>query len=366
MKKSLLSAATALALASFAMSAQARSVEIYGTVDTGFLGTYSKVGSDKSDTTVEMGSGLGSTSIFGITGSEDLGNGMKVSFLLEAAFESDTGADDPDNFFGEESSLTLSGQFGALSVGRMGALTAGAGTYDIFMANGDAMDGGYADHIGTGYWLGRDIYNNTVTYQSPEMGGVTLYAQYSFGTDDDTPSCRDKERYAALGATYTAGDLNMTFVVDTVMKQRSHGEGEYDRSLDDAIGLSFGINYDIGFMKPFLGVQYGKHENTIAGFEHDGYAGDFDGYAVAAGSAFPIWGGELQVSAYYADGDGYVIGGNNELAKKEISRWGIGAFHNYELSKRTSLYVGAGYDVLEEDGAKTKGAQAMFGMTHNF
>ena len=45
----------------------------------------------------------------------------------------------------------------------MGALTAGEGTYDIFMANGDAMDGGYADYIGAGYWMDRGIYDNMLT-----------------------------------------------------------------------------------------------------------------------------------------------------------------------------------------------------------
>lgn len=65
------------------------------------------------------------------------------------------------------------------------------------------------------------------------------------------------------------------------------------------------------------------------------------------------------MSAYYADGE-------DGAAKTEIKRWGIGAFHNYELSERTSLYVGAGYDQTEIDSEKGRGTQVMFGMTHNF
>lgn len=366
MKKTFLSTMMAVGLGSMAFGANA-DVEIYGTVDTGFLYSHTKVTGEKADDSFEMASGLGSTSVFGFRGSKDLGNGMKISFLFEAAFESDTGASDPDNFFGEESSLTVSGNFGALSVGRMGALTAGAGTYDIFMANADAMDGGYADFIGAGYWLSRDIYNNTVTYQSPEINGVTLYAQYSLGTDDDTPSCRDKERYAALGSTYTIGNLNMVFVVDTVMKNRNLAEDVYSRHLDDAYSVSFGVNYDMGFMKPFLGIQYGKNENSFAGVEfEETLAANLDGYALAIGSAFAVWGGELQVSAYYADGDGEAIVSADATESKDIKRWGIGAFHNYELSERTSLYVGAGYDQTEVCDVKSKGTQVLFGMTHNF
>ena len=266
----------------------------------------------------------------------------------------------------------------------MGALTAGEGTYDIFMANGDAMDGGYADYIGAGYWMDRGIYDNMVSYQTPEFGGFTAFAQYSFGTsgDDMVPS-RDKERYAALGATYTAGNLSLVAVVDTVMKNRQVVSG-YDSEIDDAMAFSFGANYDLGFMKPFIGVQYGQHEQMIGGvpaFELDegvDYVGDLDGYAVAVGSAFALWGGELQVSAYYADGDGdaygYSLEGDSSV-KLDTKRYGIALFHNYELSKRTSLYAGIGYDRQEFDSKDTDGdkghfeqdsVQAGIGIVHNF
>lgn len=161
----------------------------------------------------------------------------------------------PTVFFDQESRLYISGSLSTLSLGRMGTLNAGSGTYDVFMATGDAMDGGYSDYIGTGFWLDRGINDNTITYLSPEFNGLTLYAQYSNGLDgDDTLSSRDKDRYAAVGMSYSKGALSMALVLDTVIKNRSV-DNVYVKELDDAKSLSFGFNYDLGFIKPFFGVQ---------------------------------------------------------------------------------------------------------------
>lgn len=99
---------------------------------------------------------------------------------------------------------------------------------------------------------------------------------------------------------------------------------------------------------------------------------------MAVGSAFALWGGELQVSAYYADGDGDAYGYSLERdssVKLDTKRYGIALFHNYELSKRTSLYAGIGYDRQEFDSKEIDGekghfeqdsVQAGIGIVHNF
>lgn len=146
------------------------------------------------------------------------------------------------------------------------------------------------------------------------------------------------------------------------------------------------MNYDFGIAKPFIGFQYGKHEETIGGYDFSndiefpetaGTYGDFDGYAVAVGSAFPVMGGELQVSVYYADGDGALYDFDGDLTssvKADVTRYGVGVFHNYELSKRTSLYGAVGYDhqkvdyTLDADqiNVERDGVQVGVGITHNF
>lgn len=376
-------------------SAQAASVEVYGTVDTGLLYTHeswdSKDNNGKTHESADnwgVASGTNTASVIGIRGTENISDDLSVGFVLENSFNSDDGSFAEENtLFDKEAQLFVTSSFGTVSLGRMGALTAGEGTYDIFMVNGDAMDGGYADYIGAGYWMDRGIYDNMISFQSPEFAGITAFAQYSFGTsgDDMVPS-RDKERYAALGATFSAGNFSAVAVVDTVMKNRQTVTG-YDKAIDDAMAFSIGANYDMGFMKPFIGFQYGQHEQMIGGvswFETDeteSYVGDLDGYAVAVGSAFPIWGGELQVSVYYADGDGkaysyYQNETTPEVSKMNVKRYGVALFHNYELSKRTSLYAGIGYDYQEYDESNVNSSekehseqdsvQVGVGLVHNF
>lgn len=376
-------------------SAQAASVEVYGTVDTGLLYTHEswdfKDNNGKTHESADnwgVASGTNTASVIGIRGMENISDDLSVGFVLENSFNSDDGSFAEENtLFDKEAQLFVTSSFGTVSLGRMGALTAGEGTYDIFMVNGDAMDGGYADYIGAGYWMDRGIYDNMISFQSPEFAGITAFAQYSFGTsgDDMVPS-RDKERYAALGATFSAGNFSAVAVVDTVMKNRQTVTG-YDKAIDDAMAFSIGANYDMGFMKPFIGFQYGQHEQMIGGLpvvetdETKSYVGDLDGYAVAVGSAFPIWGGELQVSVYYADGDGkaydyYQDETTPEVSKMNVKRYGVALFHNYELSKRTSLYAGIGYDYQEYDESSVNSSekehseqdsvQVGVGLVHNF
>lgn len=395
MKKSILACAM---FSAFAMvgTAQAASVELYGTVDTGMLYTHESVDADvngqnvlnEDDDRWGMESGIGTSSVIGVRGTEDITDSLSVSFVLEHSFASDSGASDDDShFFDKESQVSISGTVGTLSMGRMGALTAGEGTYDLFMVTGDAMDGGYVDYIGAGYWMGRGIYDNTVTYQSPEFAGFTLYAQYSLGVEgDDSVPSRDKTRYGAIGLGYTAGNFSLAVVGDTILKNRNIGDAYRGDAIDDAMAISVGMNYDFGIAKPFIGFQYGKHEETIGGYDFSGgfelpetmgTYGDFDGYALAIGSAFPVLGGELQVSVYYADGDGTLYGfeGTQSYSvQADVTRYGVGVFHNYELSKRTSLYGAVGYDHQEVDytygtdkaNVERDGVQVGIGITHNF
>lgn len=93
MKKTLAALAV---LGAFAGSAAAADVTLYGVVDYGFLYKHSESTEAKSgDTTktdsLTLDSGVDSASRFGLKGTEDLGNGMKVGFKLENGFSADDG-----------------------------------------------------------------------------------------------------------------------------------------------------------------------------------------------------------------------------------------------------------------------------------
>lgn len=124
-KKSL--AAVAL-LGAFAGSAFAADVTLYGVVDEGFLYTHKdadKTGVDAVDK-LELKSGIQAGSRWGLKGTEDLGNGLKVGFILESGFNADDGTQSVSGtMFNREASLNVMGPFGQLSLGKIGAITQG-------------------------------------------------------------------------------------------------------------------------------------------------------------------------------------------------------------------------------------------------
>lgn len=372
MKKQLLAVAVASAFASTAFAAN---VTVYGSVDTGLVYTNQSFGGvlagDQKDVNkFSMDSSVFGSSKFGFKGTEDLGDGYSVSFQLENGFKSDSGELKTKNtIFDREARLSLNTPYGTASFGRMGSLTSGAGTYDVFQNAGDAADGGYADYIGAGYWFTRERYNNMVTLVTPEANGFTGYAQYSFAMDSqEDASVRNNNRYAALGLTYSAGALNVAVVADTVLfNNATFGD---ESKVDDAKAFSLGVNYDFGVTKAFFGAQYGKNEkvdfSAVTGGE-DVFA-FVKGYNLHIGTVTPLPCGTLTVTTYYSDYED--VEDNSYTAKK----YGIGLMHEYALSKRTTLYTGAGFaqtEIKYDDGenkaaGRMKGVNVTVGLSHTF
>ena len=368
MKKTLLVLATLAATAGFA---QAASVTLYGAADAGLVYTYTKVkDADGSNTTHQYGldSGNYGASKWGLKGEEDLGNGYKVSFKLENGFSLDDGRAGQDGrLFGREASLTVSGPFGALSVGRMGALTSGMGTYDIFQAYADVMDGG-VNKIGAGLWNATDRYDNMLTYATPNLAGLTGYVQYSLQTSgSEQANERANDRYWAVGATYDNGPLGLVAVVDSNRKAKHQNvyvedDEEVTEKVHDSYTLSLGGNYDFGSFKLYAGAQYGENINTSFGLTELDV--DVKGYTAHLGAAIPLPCGELKASLWHTNGK---VKGEDGKVKV----YGVGLVHGYPLSKRTTFYsgVGATYakDTTEADNTtKTTSAQVLFGLNHTF
>ena len=204
-----LSKTTALVLCAFsgslAFAAEpASNVALYGVLDTGVYAHHASNGK----TIVEMASGITKGSRFGLEGQENLGNGYKVYFRLEQGFESDNGdAKDADSAFYRDSYMGVATPFGAFELGRTGALTAGThgGIVGGMSPFGITWKEGALTKVFAGNVAAR--VNNMVKYESPELSGFKLYAQYSNGIDDDDVVSSQKNRYIALGATYRYKNL---------------------------------------------------------------------------------------------------------------------------------------------------------------
>lgn len=97
-----------LALLSGYTQAQSK-ITLFGKVDSGLVRA---IGSS----TLKLDEGAQSR--FGIYGTEDLGQGLKVSFWLENRFKSDTGAPTAARFFQGQSIVTIGGSWGQVSLGR--------------------------------------------------------------------------------------------------------------------------------------------------------------------------------------------------------------------------------------------------------
>ncbi len=367
MKKTAIALAAMIAASSSALAAD---FTVYGKVDFGFAYNNWDLKSTGADETFTLDAGNNSGSRFGFKGTEDLGNGYAVSFQLENGFDADTGSLGQDGrLFGREARLSLETPYGTASFGRMGALTSGMGTYDLFQLYGDTIDGGWNYAIDTHNWADRGRYDNMVTLASPKFAGLQGFAQYSFGTDakkeldDSVVNERETQRYAALGVTYDNGPLSAGLFYDSVLREHAVASP----NVDDAQTVSLALAYDFEVVKVTLGAQYGKDEDMNF-FQHGEVAGfaTADGYRLHLGAAFPTEAGTFRVATYYGDVE-------NDETDKDATNINVALTHEYPLSKRTYIYSGLGYKYVKAEDQKTGKVieketdfTALLGLVHSF
>ena len=230
-----LSVALAATLAGFALSAQAANVEVYGLIDTGL--NYQHVDSDRAGednvSKFQMKSSQSTPNRWGLRGTEDLGQGLKVGFVLEGQFNSDDGSLMPGNrlFHRAAQIMLMSDDYGTLVLGRSGMLRSGFGTTGIWGGKVAPFSNSWGDYmVGSKYIMpgGFKPGDNTITYQSPVMSGLQLHAQYSnqldaAGADDwEEEGKNSTDRQWALGATYTGGPVHVAAVLDSVLYGRAY------------------------------------------------------------------------------------------------------------------------------------------------
>lgn len=380
MKKTLAAVAV---LGAFAGSALAADVTLYGKIDLGLQ--YKNVNPDVEGVASEdswgMNSGNSASSRFGLKGSEEISEGLTVGFQLENGLYADSGklkgASD-DRLFDRESRLYVKTSYGEIAMGRMGNLNSGNGTYGI-MGAGSAFGTAWGNALGgheVTFGFGGSRYDNTVTYKSPEFGGVTVYAQYVMGNDGDENTTR-VDRYAALGATFDYGAFHGVLVVDQMNEK--HLAGTEDP--DDAFTVTGGVTYDFGVVKTGLTAQYFKDVNSITSqglnyadsvFDDGKVGGEWKGYGVALSASAPVFGGTLAGIVGYldAENDADVVDQAGlvgaKASDKDFTRFNVAATYMYPLSKRTSVYAGAGYMQDEVYGVDSDYTEVVAGIVHSF
>lgn len=387
MKKTLVGLAAAAAMC----SASAASVTLYGIIDTGFAyNSYNDDGYETlagaADNSFAMMSGQSSGSRFGLKGVEELGNGLTVGFILENGFNSDTGAMGDDRLFNRESSIYIEGGFGKFGMGRLSTLANDSGTTGL---------GGYFSSFGTGWGdVGVQSYmqayrptrmDNMVYYKTPNFAGAEVWVLYGMGDEEDktyeNESSRD--RYYAAAVTYNNGGLSLYGAVDVLNKASFGTANNTADTKDDQITITAAVNYDCGFAKSYLGVHWFDNAKAVGASSYDGDwsrlgnfgetkgYGDANGWSVMLGVDIPVGNGKVKTTLGYLDASSDNEGIGSADADQDLKRFMVGAGYEYYLSKRTTVYMGAGYlqdsiDTAKGNSYDPSWVQVNCGLKHKF
>ncbi|MGJ7489062.1 porin [Variovorax sp. ZT4R33] len=327
MKKSLV--ALAVLAAAGAASAQS-SVTLFGIVDAGIAYSDAKTdlvggGTAKSKQYGMMNGGYNSSRL-GFRGTEDLGGGLAAGFWLEAPLGNDSGTISNANFFNRRSTVSLSGGFGEVRLGRDFTPTFwNDTTFDPFGTNGVGTNIINVAHNTPGTLdPNYTRSSNSVGYfLPPNLGG--FYGQVMYGFDENVSSSTgfqsQQGRYAGGRFGYANGPLDIAV---------AYGQNKAVDSITTETKVktaNLGASYDLGVVKLFGELSQVRAETeTFAGTTKP----KINGWLF--GATAPVGPGLIRASVgqarYSFDGPG---------DDPRATKFALGYVHN--LSKRTALYA---------------------------
>jgi len=312
MKKTLIALAALAAGSAFAQS----SVTLYGRVDMSLAHT--------TNAATGMVSGFNSPSVFGLKGSEDLGGGLKANFGLESSGFDSTGAIG-GALFGRAAWVGLSGGFGDVKLGRKSSLAtesqAGFDLEGVSTASAMVLTG-----LSPVVWYGSSRRSSQVVYTTPNMSGVDAALSYITAGDNATISgATSNGAREALRVNYAAGPIAAGFVAESASTATNRTAyalaGSYDFGVAKAvIGWDRSENAAVTNAGVNFNTLVATPSNTASSFTQE--AGQ--GYYLGVSAPF----GATTVGAQYAN--------NTAVGIKALE-----LFANYNLSKRTFVYVDA-------------------------
>ena len=358
MKKSLLALAVAAAVspAAFAQT----NVTLYGIADAGISGD--RTGAPGGGTAVRINSGYMSTSRFGITGTEDLGAGLKGVFTLELGYSIDNGGFSTYNGtpgqtvasgvlvttpiaagFNRRSFVGLQGGFGTVALGRdytpyfwaqLATDTLGYGLY------GNLLNSTQLSGTGSEQFLRA---SNAIFYTSPKFGGLTIRGMVSagsevFGSNAAGALPRTANQMYGLGADYNLGPLTIAAAYQEARLPRVNAagtafQGGTNNRKDWVVGgkYNFGVfSLNAGYARvdPANNTAPVTLSNGAAGFRNNSQQYWVGGtVAVGKGSILAQWN---RIDQTYNTGP-----------KGKTDTFSLA--YTYPFSRRTTGYASLGY-----------------------
>ena len=323
MKKTLALAIAGLITApAFAQS----KVEIYGIVDMGYSWRGDNV-AKRVDDRSGIDSGQSAGSRLGFRGTEDLGNGLKASFVLEQGIHMDRGTSSQGGrTFGRQSYVALGGNFGKVALGRQYT------THHLLGVEVDPFGKGTVGQYNNVY-VGETRMDNLIAYTSPTWGGFSFVASYT-GNNNGDESVGNKNgdvEVFAVTPTFRSGPLMAAFLYQEARKQRN-GQSDDKIKSYDLMGA-----YDFGVVKisGAYGVRNADNADYLAGF-----ANGEDSEMWMIGATVPLGANNVhKIMASYTHRDTERVRGadGRRGSDARVNQWALG--YEYALSKRTSLYA---------------------------
>jgi predicted porin len=348
MNKKLLTLAVGAAISSAPMFANA-AVTVYGSAHLSIDSLDDGGATDSKLLTLASNS-----SFIGFKAEEDLGGGLKAIFGAEWQVGLDNantnGTGSSTTTFAPTStatSISVTDTTGIANrnvfVGLQGGFgTVRLGQYDDIVKNvGRAVDFFHSEQIGENRALtaanSMDArLANSVRYDSPKLGPVTLTAQYGMANDMTESAGLDLTAFA-VGAQMDMGGL----YVGAAYKSRDVDAGT---TTDQTKAYRVSASYTIGAFK--VGGLYQNFQNDVP-------ATDVDLSVYGVGASFKIGNGVIK-GQYYVAGDSTGVGAGSTDGATLMA---IGYDHN--LSKNTFVYVT--YAMVDND---TAGTYSVIGAGH--
>lgn len=342
MKKSLIAFGAALACLG-AAHAQSN-VQLSGLVDM-YAGSMKLAGNDR---TSEVGSGGMTTSWWGVNGTEDLGNGLKVGFALGAFFRADTGTPGRfdqafgETFFARDANVSLSGGFGTLKLGR--SMAPNFLPTILFNPFGDSFTVSPLVLHALGNNVSDTGWSNQVTYTTPSFGGLTANVHYQFGEQAGENSANN----LGVNLLYFGGPVALTAVYETADMLDNPSPNYIAGTSND--NWMLGGSYDFGAAK--LYATYGQSEKEAA------FVTTQENKTFSLGVDVPVTkAGTLKAAVAHTKTD---FGAGVDPKRTTVT---VG--YDHFLSKRTDAYAAVMYDKLKQTTSES-GTSAVVGIRHRF
>ena len=359
MKIRLIACAVAGAFGLAPLASASTGVQLYGTIDLGvthFSGLAPSAGGAPGQTvsTTGLSSGAQSASRIGISGSEDLGDGLVALFRAETgfcatggpvgagaggfagrAFAADSTYCSGTGFMGRQDYVGLAGSFGTFLAGRLMNLAyLNEKAADPFSMG---MTGNY-NNINTELSGAALETNQTLAYVSPVFHGFNTTLGYAFNV---------LPNYYIVSGTHQQQNAVKTWVAGVNYRAGGAFAAVDFQLLDDFVAPPGGNGLQTGALKMYQisgGYDFGvvKLSALYGHTQMDYSSGDDTSWLL--GATVPVGAGDILASL---DQSRFGLG---DPAAPSARQYAIG--YTYSMSKRTNLY--ASYAHVSNDVGSTR------------